>query len=139
MKLFDRTTIPALGKALEAYSLRHKAIASNIANAGTIGYIPKRVRFEEELSSAGTAGPLLQGATTNEHHLPIGPSTTPGADPVVEDVPSGAGDALASGANSVDVDQEMAELAKNQIRYKFSARLIGEAFRGLQQSIKGTQ
>ncbi len=137
MKLFDRTTIPALGKALEAYSLRHKAIASNIANAGTIGYTPKRVRFEEELSSAGTDAPLLHGATTNEHHLAIGSAATPDATPVLEDVPSG--NPLASGANSVDVDQEMAELAKNQIRYKFSARLIGEAFRGLQQSIKGTQ
>jgi flagellar basal body rod protein FlgB len=60
------------------------------------------------------------------------------AQAVVEDTPASAGDPLASGINSVDIDQEMAELAKNQIRYKFSARLIGEAFRALQMSIRGS-
>ncbi len=142
MKLFDRTSIPTLGRALEAYSLRHKAIAANIANAGTAGYVPKRVRFEEELASSLSAGAApgaesstLTGSVTNEHHMPIGRAPDGDVRPSIEDVP---GESLASGINSVDIDQEMAELAKNQIRYKFSARLIGDAFRGLQKSIKGT-
>jgi len=138
MKLFDRTTIPSLGKALEAYTLRHKAIASNIANAGTADYSPKRVRFEEQLAAAGGSSSGLRGATTDQHHLPIGLMPAADARPVLETLPSAPGDPLASGINSVDIDQEMADLAKNQIRYKFAARLIGEAFRGLQKSIKGT-
>ena len=41
--------------------------------------------------------------------------------------------------NNVDLDQEMAELAKNQIRFRFSTRILGDSFRGLQKSIRGTQ
>jgi flagellar basal body rod protein FlgB len=43
-----------------------------------------------------------------------------------------------NGVNNVDLDNEMAELAKNQIRFKFSSRLIADAFRGIQRSIRGT-
>jgi flagellar basal body rod protein FlgB len=32
----------------------------------------------------------------------------------------------------------MAELAKNQIRFKFSSRLLGDAFKGMQKAIRGT-
>jgi flagellar basal-body rod protein FlgB len=138
MTLFDRTTIPTLGRALEAYALRHKAIASNIANAGTAGYSPKRVSFEEQLSSSEGTPSLLSGTTTDQRHIPIGLQPASEARALIEETPASGGDPLASGVNAVDVDQEMAELAKNQIRYKFSARLIGEAFRGLQKSIKGS-
>ena len=138
MTLFDRTTIPTLGRALEAYTLRHKAIAANIANAGTAGYTPQRVRFEEQLASAEGETPGIPGAVTDARHIPLGVTMPADAQAVVEDTPASAGDPLASGINSVDIDQEMAELAKNQIRYKFSARLIGEAFRALQMSIRGS-
>ena len=38
-------------KALDAASLRHLAITSNIANAGNTRYVPQRVEFEEVLRS----------------------------------------------------------------------------------------
>ena len=49
------------------------------------------------------------------------------------------GDPLASGVNNVDLDHEMTELAKNQIRFRFAARLMADTFRGIQKSIRGTQ
>lgn len=137
MKLFDNTSIPLLGKAMDAYSLRHKAIASNVANVATAGYVAKQVRFEEELSLADSATPKLQGTTTNERHLPLGATEPALADATIEDVPN-TSSSLESGANGVNIDQEMAELAKNQIRYKFSARIASETFRLLQSSIRGT-
>ena len=71
--------------------------------------------------------------------MPIGGQAAPAAMPVVQTEPSGElTDPLASGVNNVDLDGEMAELAKNQIRYKFAARLIGDTFRGIQKSIRGT-
>jgi flagellar basal body rod protein FlgB len=45
---------------------------------------------------------------------------------------------MASGFNDVDIDHEMAELAKNQIRFKFGARIMGEMFKGIQKAIRGT-
>ena len=40
--------------ALDGLSLRHAAIASNIANANTPGYRPSRVSFEDQLASVVT-------------------------------------------------------------------------------------
>ncbi len=77
---------------------------------------------------------------TDPRHLPVGGQSAASATPVVQTVPSGeVTDPLASGVNNVDLDQEMAELAKTQLRFKFAARLIGDAFRGIQKSIRGTQ
>jgi hypothetical protein len=45
INLFGKTEIPNLEKALDAYSLRHKAIASNIANATTPGYKKVEVKI----------------------------------------------------------------------------------------------
>jgi flagellar basal-body rod protein FlgB len=139
MKLFDLTNIPLLSRAMDAYSLRHKAIASNIANIGTSGYRARSVQFEEELAAASRAnrGGL---AATDERHFG-GASSSGVPEPVMTDIPTGNGaaaDPHASGMNEVDLDYEMAELAKNQLRYKFSARLIADTFKGIQKSIRGS-
>lgn len=139
MKLFDATRIPVLGRALDAYALRHKVIADNLANITTPGYRGKTVRFEEELSGALQGG-LVQGTRTNDLHMPIGGDPLSGVQPLVQQANAGSpGNHLASGVNDVDLDNEMAELAKNQIRFRFSARLLSDTFRGLQKSIRGTQ
>jgi flagellar basal-body rod protein FlgB len=43
-------TAEIVGYALDGLSLRHAAIASNIANANSIGFRPIKVSFEEQLS-----------------------------------------------------------------------------------------
>ena len=120
--------------------MRHKAIATNLANITTPGYRAQTVVFEERLASAMQA-PGFKGATTHPHHIPIGSQGVASVRPGVEQPPADAnlqGDAAASGMNNVDLDQEMAELAKNQIRFRFSSRILGDTFRGIQKSIRGT-
>ncbi len=137
--LFDKTKIPLLSKALGVYALRQKVIASNIANIGTAGYRSKRVVFEEELASALQAH-TMNGARTDPNHLPIATQTASQAAPRVVDSAENApasDDPLASGMNNVDIDFEMAELAKNQIRFKFAARRLSDTFKGLQKAIRG--
>ena len=46
-------TAAMLLKALDAASLRHQAISSNLANANSVDYRPQRVNFEEEPSAKG--------------------------------------------------------------------------------------
>lgn len=129
--------IPLLSKALQAYSKRNNVISSNIANIGTPGYHAQRVAFEEELSSA-IEGTTLTGVQTSEKHLPIGtPSIVESSSQIIEVEESLGGDPLASGVNNVDIDKEMAEMAKNQIRFRFAARMISDTFRGIQKSIRG--
>ncbi len=141
MKLFDATKIPLLSKALDAYALRQKVTAANIANVTTPGYKSQRVSFEERLAQA-EHGLRLKGARTNAEHLPIGggsslESTKPEVHRTADDPPPGYNE-MASGFNDVDIDHEMAELVKNQIRFKFSSRMLGDTFRGLQKAIRGT-
>jgi len=120
--------------------MRHKAIASNLANITTPGYRTQTVRFEEELAGALHSSGLA-GTATNVRHMPIGGSPIEQMAPVSEQRAldgSVQGDPTASGVNNVELDGEMAELAKNQIRFKFSARLLGDTFREIQKSIRGT-
>lgn len=141
MKLFESTKIPVLNRALEAYALRHKTIATNLANIATPGYRAKAVQFEEALAGAMQQGGM-SGVRTSPNHLPVGGAEVAQSQPQVveESDESGlAGDPMASGVNNVDLDHEMSELAKNQIRFRFSARLLAESFRGIQKSIRGTQ
>ncbi len=140
MNLFENTRIPILSKALDAYAMRHQVISSNIANIGTPGYKAQSVQFENALSSA-MSNSVVVGQTTNERHMGIGiQSTSPdGSISIVENTPGRlSDDDMKSGINDVDVDSEMAELAKNQIRFKYASRLIGDSFRGIQKSIRGT-
>jgi flagellar basal-body rod protein FlgB len=138
MRLFDGTKIPVLNRALDAYALRQKVIAGNLANITTPGYKAQTVKFEEELSGA-LQSTSIPGMTTDARHIPIGGSSVTNVTPTVETPRSGEEtDPRASGMNNVDLDQEMAELAKTQLRFKFAARLIGDTFRGIQKSIRGT-
>ena len=137
MKIFEDTKIPLLAKALDAYSLRHKAIASNIANIGTEGYQTQSVSFEDQLSGV-LSGSLAETAVTDPHHLKSDPVRLNQASPTISDNSlNGDADPLASGLNDVDIDKEMTELAKNQLRFKFASKLLGESFRALQKSIRG--
>ena len=136
MKLFEQTRIPLLSKALDAYALRHKAIASNIANVGTPGYRARTVEFEQELAGA-MSRTTPAGTTTNPRHIPIGGRSLNDLALEVRERPGQGGEA-SPGISNVDIDQEMAELAQNQIRYRFSARLITDAFRNIQKSIRGS-
>jgi len=135
VKLFDTTKIPLLGKALDVYSLRQKVISSNIANITTVGYRAKSVSFEDQISGAMQEGGLSQ-AVTNKGHMAGTTSDPVIAGPQVVEAPSG--DPLESGLNNVDIDSEMAGLAKNQIQFKFAARLLTTTFRDIQDSIRGT-
>ena len=139
MRLFDGTKIPVLNRALDAYALRQRVIAGNLANITTPGYRAQSVKFEEELSGAIQGG-SIPGVTTDPRHIPIGVQSAGGVSPTVQTPPaSKQSDAFASGINNVDLDQEMAELAKTQLRFRFAARLIGDTFRGIQKSIRGSQ
>ena len=44
----EAVTRSALALALDAASLRQQAIATNIANANVIDYVPQRVSFEAQ-------------------------------------------------------------------------------------------
>jgi len=141
VKLFNSTNIPLLSKALDAYTLRHRAIASNIANVSSAGYRAQEVSFEDQLAASRSGGGVTV-AVTDPRHIATGADNPADVTPAVREVPlppGGAAAANASGVNDVDVDTEMAELARNQIRFRFAARLLAGTFKDIQESIRGSQ
>ncbi|MBI2308412.1 MAG: flagellar biosynthesis protein FlgB [Rhodocyclales bacterium] len=90
--------------ALDGLSLRHAAIASNIANATTPGYRPQKVSFEDELAAAagGSAATIAQ--------LP--------AATVVSEAPRPGLDARAV------LDNEVVQLNRNVLQYQALIRGI---------------
>lgn len=48
----EAVTVASLSMALDAASLRHQALASNIANAATQGYTPLQPRFSSQMLEA---------------------------------------------------------------------------------------
>ncbi len=130
-----REKLPLMSTALEAYALRQRTIAKNIANATTPGYRPERVRFEEEFLQSEL---MLRGTRTNNQHIGIGPPFDDHVHPEREQAPVPKPEVYFAGESHVNVDKEMGELAKNQIRFRLVARLAQRYFNGLQQAIKGT-
>lgn len=101
-----------LAKTLDATSLRHRAIANNLANVETPGYERQDVSFEAELRSAldspGSTDDSRQaevfddGAIDGVQSRLIGDATQPAR----------------QDGNNVDADREMARLAENTIHYQ---------------------
>lgn len=78
------------------------------------------------------------GELTNEKHIPIGINNEDNdvvAEVEVPEVPQP--EVYMSGESHVSIDKEMAELAQNQIRYRFAARAVKSYFQGMQNAISG--
>ncbi len=119
--VFDRT-IGVLENALDLRMQKQQGIASNIANADTPGYAPVRIEFEERMRSALKSGDL-QVAATHPQHIPIGPAGADGVRAKVFREPDATG--IGDG-NGVSVDQEMVDMAENQILYEAASQIISK-------------
>jgi len=108
--LFTDKTGIALTRALDGLALRQKAIANNIANAETPGYHRSEVDFEADLEAAlNTRG--TTAAKKKLHEL----QPTMHADLDSPERPDG---------NNVNIDKEMADLAKTGLSYKAATTLL---------------
>ncbi len=130
--LFNKLNVPGFAKVLDAYAARQKAIAENIANISTPGYQAKDVDFAKALRSEGAQSGLA-GLRTEERHLSLGESSSSTNPEWITD----ESQSLMSGQNNVDVDQEMAKSAENQLYYMATSKLMAAKFKALQTVIRG--
>jgi len=127
--------IAVLEKSLDAVSLRQNMIADNIANVNTPHYKKKTVSFEEELKSAlGMPSAHLSGNLTNPKHIPIGGAALFQLQPQISLDKSTS---WRKDDNNVDIDVEMAELAKNTIKYQALTQRVSGVFASLKKAVEG--
>ncbi len=109
---------PLLKEALDYRAMRQDMIASNIANVNTPGYRPRDVDFETMLAKKSAKvfnddSSKLQMAQTSEKHLAPKPSAMSSeAMMFYRD-----GHMAKNDGNSVDLDVETTEMAKNSQMY----------------------
>lgn len=103
----EAITQASLSLALDAASLRHQAIARNIANAATDGYTPVDVGFSAQMDSARAQ--LAQGRPLDARQV------ASMAEEGVRMQPAVGADGLPV---RVQLDSEVARMAQNAVHYQ---------------------
>jgi flagellar basal-body rod protein FlgB len=130
LDLFGSSTFKALERGLAGSQLRQNAISQNIANVDTPNYKAKQVSFKHTLNDAINHS-VMKANRTNDRHLDF--SSTKQT-PILE---TNRSTMYNHNGNNVDIDLEMAELAKNQIYYNALIDRLNGRFTSLQTVIRG--
>jgi flagellar basal-body rod protein FlgB len=112
--IFNGKNFQVLTKGLDVAALRHKAISQNIANVNTPGYKIKKVSFEDSLQRS-LNGYGIKGTITNSKHIPLGRLEISQIRPKLNFMTNTS---YRNDKNNVDIDTEMAKLAKNNLIYQ---------------------
>ncbi|HZZ29581.1 MAG TPA: flagellar basal body rod protein FlgB [Pirellulales bacterium] len=131
--LFQASTIPILEQVVRFGESRHNVLAGNIANIDTPGYKARDLStavFQERLKEAIDAHKFPQGE---------GSSITNTDSLVADDAAMYLEDAfetiLRHDDGKVSLEQQVAELTKNQMQYNTALAVLTEQFHLLQVAI----
>lgn len=129
MNLFDRT-IQTLENSLAYSTAKNRTIANNIANVDTPNYKAEKVGFKNVLESA--MGGSIENKRTHPKHFSFRHTLD---DSYI--ISKQKNTMFNHNGNNVDVDQEMAELAKNQIYYQAVVDRLNGKFGNIEKVIRG--
>jgi len=127
----DRTQMVSLDHRMR----RSDIINSNIANAETPGYRAIGYNFEDQLREVVDASEPKRLRTTNPKHL-LNEFVNSEGD-MQPDVFVRPTESVGEDGNTVELDTEMAELAKNQIQYRTAIESINRKIAILKYAIQG--
>jgi flagellar basal-body rod protein FlgB len=111
--LFDKA-VNVMRKALDISSERNRIITSNVANVDTIGFKPTDMDFKQSLLRALETPSESTMARTHAKHFMNGAGTALPGDPVCHE----------RSVAAVDIDQEMTNLAENNIQYRTNSEML---------------
>ncbi|OGI00740.1 MAG: flagellar basal-body rod protein FlgB [Candidatus Melainabacteria bacterium GWF2_32_7] len=147
MELISNNPIEASTLALNALSSRHNALAANIANADTPGYKRVDVKFEDQLVKIIEKNTDIQKekeknsakVMNSANSVVLSNSLNYQEDLYKEFKPeiSETGNAaIKTDGNNVNIEYEMAELAKNGTKYAAITTMQEKMFSGLRSVIE---
>ncbi len=124
--------IQVMDKVLDLRLQRQNVVMSNIANVTTRNYKPHSLAFEEDLQSALNLDARGKMVRTDDCHLPS-----------EFDIKGFQGKGLTEykprvvhGEDVVDLDKEMAVMAKNTLMYNAITDIMAKQFSGLQGTVQ---
>lgn len=123
-------TIHRLERSLDFASAKNQTISSNISNIDTPNYKAKDISFKDILTDASSQ--TIETNRTHSKHIPLDQNTQSSPEIITKNNTS-----YNHNGNNVDVDKEMADLAKNQIYYQALVDRINGKFGSLQSVIRG--
>jgi len=133
-RIFDNTKLSE--KALDAAWLRNSTITQNISNIDTPGYKRKTVKFEEVLNKYTESG--FKGLKTHEKHINIGRDSNIDNIKIRVETDNQNLSSRLDG-NNVDIDTEMASMAKNTIKYYTLVQTISASLKRMKTVINGRE
>lgn len=121
-----------MSNLLELRQQRQDIIAANVANADTPGYKARRLNFEDQLAATLPRADELSMARTHGQHLPVGLDEMVSGELEEVETPIPKKD-----GNSVDLEQEMARQAANQMLYNYATQAVSGHITKLRMVIDG--
>jgi len=116
-------------RALDGSARRGEMIANNLANVSTPGYKRQDINFKSALKKEMDSKSSTALKTTKANHLPFSRQYTS-----VQSIQNNRNHR--NDENSVDIDVEMAELAKNSIYYNVMSNRAAGHFSTINQVIQ---
>jgi flagellar basal-body rod protein FlgB len=124
--MFSSPILQNLQQSLDTSALKQKTITNNIANIDTPNYKSKEVVFKDELKMH------LEAYRKDSRHFEF--STNALSKPVVR---TNHRTSYSHNGNNVNIDKEMAEMAKNQIHYQALIQRLNGKFNSMKTVVKG--
>ena len=151
MDFINSLTTDSMSKALDGLSKRQRAISGNLANADTPQYKRRDVSFEGALNQAikvqrnqgdqhlhpQSNDEMMGLKTTRSGHFNIGDFNVTNLNDVSMDIEEQDNVEYRKDGNSVDVESEMVQLAKNTQRYNAITTMQTRNYRTLKSMIGG--
>jgi flagellar basal-body rod protein FlgB len=114
---------------------RNEVLTANIANAETPGFRAFGFDFEKQLQTVSDESGLASLRTSDPRHLKD-PFTQANGE-ISPDVYVRPTESVDEDGNTVDIDKEMADMAKNQILYRTTVETINRKIGMLKYAING--
>jgi flagellar basal-body rod protein FlgB len=115
--VFDDVTSVALHSALRGLTARQRAVADNVSNIQTPGFLAGRVQFEDALREAVATGDSAAAAD-------VSPSIARSLEPTRTD------------GNNVNLDTETLQSIDTNMRYQLALRAIDDRFGGIRAALR---
>ncbi|MEW5774884.1 MAG: flagellar basal body rod protein FlgB [Thermodesulfobacteriota bacterium] len=120
-------------KVMDMQLMRQNVVASNLANLTTPNYKARNLEFEDNLQAALNLDARGKMTRSDQKHIPAAFH----AETFGPDMEKGMAYRVIHGDDTVDLDKEMATMAKNTMRYNALTTVLKRGFDGLRDIMTG--